>query len=173
MHTRSTDLHWETKLLCIILLVVSFSWSCASSNDTDYHELFKEHFNPSENDLVKTDAGEAAQRLNEQAFRLYDQQRYDQALILFDELLKGQKAPDLLFYKGNTLLTLGQYQAALDVFLEVPEDHKRFADSQWYAGLASIKLELVTQAKIYLSRAATAEQGANRTKAKQLLRLLD
>ena len=99
MHARSTDLHWETKLLFIVLLVASLTWSCSSATNADNHELFKEYFAPAENDLVKTDSGAAAQRLNEQAFRLYDQQRYDQALILFDELLKGQKTPDLLFFK--------------------------------------------------------------------------
>ena len=173
MHTRSTDLHWGTKLLSLVLLVVTFNWSCTSANSGDHHELFQEFFKPTDNDVVKTDAGAAAQRLNEQAFRLYDQQRYDQALILFDELLKGQKTPDLLFFKGNTLLILGQYQAALDVFLEIPEEHRRFGDSQWYAGLASMKLEQVDQAKTHLNRAATAEQGAYRAKAKQLLRLLN
>ncbi len=167
------DLNWEAKLLPVFLFVFSLTWSCSTADSADHHELFKEHFTPTKNDIVKTDAGAAAQRLNEQAFRLYDQQRYDQALILFDELLKGQKAPDLLFFKGNTLLTLGQYQAALDVFLEVPEEHQRFADSQWYAGLASLKLERFTQAKDHLSRVAKAEQGAHSSKAKQLLRLLD
>ncbi len=173
MHARSTDLHWETKLLSIVLLVTSLTWSCSSATSADHHELFKEYFTPTENDLVKTDSGEAAQRLNEQAFRLYDQQRYDQALILFDELLKGEKTPDLLFFKGNTLLTLGQFQVALDVFLEVPEDHERFADSQWYAGLASLRMDRITQAKVHLSQAATAENGSFKAKAKQLLRLLD
>ena len=169
MHARSTDLHWETKLLSIVLLVASLTWSCSSATSADYHELFKEYFVPAENDLVKTDAGAAAQRLNEQAFRLYDQQRYDQALILFDELLKGQKTPDLLFFKGNTLLTLGQYQAALEIFLQVPEDHQRFSDSQWYAGLASLRMDRITQAKVHLSQVASAEEGKFRTKARQLL----
>lgn len=173
MHARSTDLHWETKLLYIFLLIASLTWSCSSANSADHDELFKAYFSPTENDLVKTDSGAAAQRLNEQAFRLYDQQRYDQALILFDELLKGQQAPDLLFFKGNTLLTLGQFQAALDVFLKVPEDHRRFADSQWYAGLASLRMDRITQAKVHLSQAASAEKGKFKTKAKQLLRQLD
>lgn len=173
MHTRSTGLHWETKLLSLALLVITYNWSCTSTNSADHHELFKTFFKPMDNDVVKTDVGAAAQRLNQQAFRLYDQQRYDQALILFDELLKGQKATDLLFFKGNTLLILGQYQAALDVFLEIPKDDKRFGDSQWYAGLASMKLEQVDQAKVHLNQAATSGEGAYRAKAKQLLRLLD
>ncbi len=173
MHTRSTDSHWETKLLSIVLLFIVCNWSCSSPNHADHDELFKEHFSPTENDMVKTDTGAAAQRLNEQAFRLYDQQRYDQALILFDELLKGKQAPDLLFFKGNTLLILGQYQAAIDAFLQIPEEHRRFADSQWYAGLASVKLVRIAEAKVHLNRVALAEQGTYRTKAKQLLRLLD
>lgn len=115
----------------------------------------------------------AAQRLREQAFRLYDEQRYDQALVLFDELLKGQKDPELLFFTGNTLLVLGQYQNALRTFQEVPQGHDRFLSSQWYAGLASLQLEQVDQAKAHLQGVADSTQGVYRTKAQQVLRLLD
>lgn len=173
MQTQSTYFKWESNVLPVLFIVALLIWSCSSSEGADHHELFKEYFSPTSNDLVKTNTGEATQRLNEQAFRLYDQQRYDQALILFDELLKGQKDPNLLFYKGNTLLILGQYQSALQIFQTMPEGHGRYLSSQWYAGLASLKLGQLTQAKIHLNLVANNEQATNRSKARQLLRSLN
>ena len=173
MQSQSPIFRWASTPLLSYFILVLLIWSCSASSRVDHQQLFKQYFSPTENDWIKTNAGQAAQRLQEQAFRLYDEQRYDQALILFDELLKGQRDPNLLFFTGNTLLVLGQYQNALRIFQEVPEGHDRFVASQWYAGLASMQLEQIAQAKLHLERVANSEENGYRTKARQLLQLLE
>lgn len=173
MHSQLSYYRWVSKTLPLLLFTSFLLWSCSATTETDLQQLFKENFSPAKNNLVKTDTGMAAQRLREQAFRLYDEQRYDQALILFDELRKGQEDPGLLFFTGNTLLVLGQYQNAQRTFQEVPEEHPRFLSSQWYAGLASLQLGQSEQAQLHLKRVADSTSGNYRNKARQLLRLLE
>lgn len=103
-------------------------------------DLFKQFFVPHENDVVKIADGFAAQGLREQAFRLYDQKRYHQALILFDELSRGQSDAEIGFFKGNILLALGQYQNAYSNFQQIPTGDKRYAAARWYSALASLML---------------------------------
>lgn len=146
--------------------------ACASSEQIDTHELFKQYFQPAKNDVVNTMEGAAAQQLHEQAFRLYDQERYHQALLLFDEVLRVDKKPDFLFFKANTLLVLGQYQSAYQSFVTVPVEDQRYADSQWYAALAAMMLGNNEQSLQHLKEVGKTES-VHRTAAKELLRLLD
>lgn len=156
--------------LCVVISILLAA--CASSEQQDTNELFKQYFQPAKNDVVNTMDGAAAQQLHEQAFRLYDQERYHQALLLFDEVLRVDKNPDFVFFKANTLLILGQYQSAYQSFVAVSAEHKRYAESQWYAALAAMMLGNNENSLQHLKQVGKTKS-VHRTAAKELLRLLD
>lgn len=172
MQTKTIDIPFKSRggFLCVVLSVLLAA--CASSEQIDTHELFKQYFQPAKNDVVNTMDGAAAQQLHEQAFRLYDQERYHQALLLFDEVLRVDKNPDFLFFKANTLLVLGQYQSAYQSFVAVPAENQRYADSQWYAALAAMMLDNNENSLQHLKQVGKTTS-AHQSSAKALRRLLD
>jgi len=172
MQIKTIDIPSNSRgvFLCVVISVLLAA--CASSEQLDTNELFKQYFQPAKNDVVNTMDGAAAQQLHEQAFRLYDQERYHQALLLFDEVLRVDKNADFLFFKANTLLMLRQYQSAYQAFAAVPVENQRYADSQWYAALAAMMLGDNENSLRHLKRVGKTTS-VHRTAAKELLRLLD
>ncbi len=172
MQIKTIDIPSKSRgvFLCVVISVLLAA--CASSEQLDTNELFKQYFQPAKNDVVNTIDGAAAQQLHEQAFRLYDQERYHQALLLFDEVLRVDENPDFLFFKANTLLVLGQYQSAYQAFTAVPAQNKRYTDSQWYAALAAMMLGNNENSQQHLKQVGKATS-THQSAAKALLRLLD
>ena len=172
MQIKTTAFFYNSIGLYILLAILLFSGACQSSEQVGANELFKQYFLPAQNDIINTAEGAAAQQLHEQAFRLYDQERYHQALLLFDEVLRVDKNLDILFFKANTLLALGQYQSAYQYFMEIPADSKRYMDSQWYAALSAMMTGDIKNSKQYLGNISKTKS-TYKEEAKQLLRLLD
>lgn len=172
MQIKTIDFLYNSIGLYTLLAVLLLSAACQSSDPVDTNELFKEYFLPAPNNIINTAEGAAAQQLHEQAFRLYDQERYHQALLLFDEVLRVDKNLDILFFKANTLLVLGQYQSAYQVFMEIPTDSQRYIDSQWYAALAAMMTGDNKNSRQHLENISKTKS-THQTEAKELLRLLD
>ncbi len=172
MQITTTTLTYNSIGLYTLLVILLFSTACQSSEQVDANELFKQYFLPAQNDVINTAEGAAAQQLHEQAFRLYDQERYHQALLLFDEVLRVDKNQDILFFKANTLLVLGQYQSAYQFFMEIPADSQRYMDSQWYAALSAMRMGDNEKGKQHL-KLVSKTKSTHQVEAKELLRLLD
>lgn len=172
MQPQHTYLRWGLFVLFVLIGSILIFPFLKSAEPPVPAELFKQFFVPHENDVVRIEAGFAAQGLREQAFRLYDQKRYHQALILFDELLQAQSDAEIVFFKGNILLALGQYQNAYSNFQQIPANDKRYAAAQWYTALASLMLGEGPPLDDQL-KGIIAQDTPYKEQAQQLLKLLN
>ncbi len=118
--------------------------SCQSP-EADTSTVLEDYFQPYPNKVLTIDSSIAATTLAGQALRLYEQKRYDQAVVLFDELIQVERQVEAryrwLFYKGNAQLGQGQLEKALDTFSYIPGTHPLYEDSRWYMALAFLQMD--------------------------------
>ena len=74
----------------------------------------------------------------------YENKRYDEAIKLFDRIIKlsGEK-PEIQFYKAISLLAMNKNREALTLLNELYKKPKEFAyyeETRWYLALANLKI---------------------------------
>ncbi len=130
----------------IILLL----FNCNNSS-TNPPFVIQDHFSPFPNEITATESGVAPSTMAGQAMKLYEEGRYDQAIILFNELIQVEGSVEQryswIFYKGNAEMAQGQLQNALTTFSYLPGDHPLYEESQWYRGLLFLQLGQSKEAK--------------------------
>lgn len=102
----------------------------------------------------------------------YWNDRYTEALALFETLDAGDKTNDnLLFVKANCLLATGRAAEALPLLESIlRNDRSRYmAEARWYLALAYLKAEQDRKARDLLRDIASDSGSARREDAKRLL----
>lgn len=135
----------------LLLFTVIFILPSCVETERDISSVIQDHFLPYPNEIATIEKGVAPNTMAGQAMKLYEEKRYDQAIILFNELIQiegtTEKRYSWIFYKANAELAQGQYQNALKTFSYLPSGHILFEESQWYIGLISLQQGQITQAK--------------------------
>jgi predicted Zn-dependent protease len=152
----------------VIILILLSAFSCRRAQPVDSETLFERYFQPYPNEIEKVQEGFAAASIRGQAFRLYDEGRFDQAKVLFEELLRESTDYDVVFYLANTQLALGDPGQARRLLSAIPAGHRYYASGQWYLALALLKSKQEEEARTVLKTIALEMK-----EAKELLDMMD
>jgi predicted Zn-dependent protease len=90
---------------------------------------------------------------------MYKQGQYKAAAAVFSDLLhKDSNSISIRFFGGITQLELGDYKKAISLLNEVVTENGEYKEAtQWYLGLAYLKVGETQKAKYYLKLAETEE----------------
>lgn len=132
-------------------------------------QLFEAYFTVYPNTFEPTVRGNTTVTKRTQAFSAYDQGDYQNAAILFRELMESNKEPGILLLLGNTNLILGNVEEAKVNFTTLNKEFDEFdIQSKWYLSLCYLKSGDVERARNILKELGDTEISyAN--KAKELL----
>ena len=126
-------------------------FSCQNP-EADTSTIIQDYFQPYPNEMIAINSSAAASSMGDQAMRLYEEQRYDQAIILFNELIQiegsVEKRYSWIFYKGNAQMAQGQLEEALTNFGYLPAGHPFFEEGLWLQGLIYLQQNQKEKAKM-------------------------
>lgn len=136
-------------------------------------ELVDQWLVPYPNDFLKIPENRAARTIDEQAFIMYNQNRFDQANILFNEVLK-QEPPqlDILFFKANALFALQQWQASIAHLNLVQPNSRYYFPAQWLKVLILLKQGKIPDALDNLEKYLAAGTSYKQEEAKKLFKII-
>jgi tetratricopeptide (TPR) repeat protein len=145
---KSTKIFRIAGMAAAIALAITLGYGLLF-NPTDPQATFEQYYSPYYNVLdgaersIENESGDLA-------MRLYDQQRYEEAVKVFDTALT--KDPDninLQFYKALSLMSIGQADSAIVQLKQVLENTQDpwYEPARWYLGLAYLQSGDVSQAK--------------------------
>ncbi len=141
------------------------------------NEIYGTYFTPFEAPKITIRSPEAPSPSDLQmAFDSYEQQKYGQALKVFEQYSKANPNHSLVwFYIGNCYLSMnGKEAAAVPAFKKVIElkDYDFIDEARWYLALAYIKIDdnenAIEQLKIIEEK-----EGRYYEKAARILRMVD
>lgn len=134
-------------------------------NTIDTQAVFDEYYSPYYNVLEGTERSVENVSGN-LAMRLYDQQQYEEAILVFEEAIsQDPNNVHLLFYKALSHLSIDQAEAAIAALKQVLNDpgNQLQEPARWYLGLAYLQNDDVEQAEeIFLSIKASGDSYSER-----------
>jgi tetratricopeptide (TPR) repeat protein len=135
-------------------------------------KLFAQNFAPFDNSGQSTKRGDSANgdELLNRALSLYDNEQYDEALVLFNQLNEQDPENALnLLYTANIFMSSDQFDEAI-VYLKKIEEMDKGVKSitNWYLGLCFVKKGETEEAKKYLELVANSKSYYS-PKAKKIL----
>lgn len=103
-------------------------------------DLYASYFEPRKNTLVVVQRAEGEESLVQQAFRLYENEEYEEALEAFAALPDTASNDDVAFYRANALMAVGRTGEAIPILQEVlRRGESQYPDpAKWYLALAYI-----------------------------------
>lgn len=137
----------------IAILIGFGGYFIAFNQSLSSNELYDLHFYPYENVVAPIVRSQEKRSQKETVFAYYELGEYQKAIKGFNQLTT-QDSIDITtinFYKANAYLQLKEYEKAKPLFAKiVANDNKEWqAESLWYLGLISLKLNEVETAKKY------------------------
>lgn len=110
----------------------------------------------------------------EQAFVQYELGEYQKALNGFNTELESNTDQDVLFYKGITLIELGNDTDALSTLDKIIVSDTRYHPQVlWYQAMLRLKLDQPAKAKQKLATLNSLNSGYKKQKVKELLKVLN
>ncbi len=153
-------------LLTVLLLGYLFVPTTSSPEElyVAYYQPFPNLINPAQR---STEVNEKT--VLEQAMRAYDEQRYDQAITLFEQG-DALATPGYTFYTGASYLGTGQPERAIPLLERVVQDRTGlfYEPGLWYLALAHLKTDDPEAARPYL-QTLTEQEGDYTEEAQKLL----
>ncbi len=135
---RVVQLRWPVGLAAA-LAVILISVYLIKTKSIDSQELFASYYQPYPN--VESPVSRSETK-GENAYALYEQGRYQEALDLFmQRIAESPTDPAPLFYSGICHLELNETEKALAAFqvLQTMDKNNYSRASKWYKALASLK----------------------------------
>lgn len=132
--------------------------------------IFAEAWQPYPNELrVQVRGGGTKPSSLDAAMRLYDAQRYDEAIIALSNIKTPQDT--IAFYRANALLATGKTTLARTIFasIEQSSDHPYQEESSWYLALMDIQVSNIARAKRRLTAMGNNRQHPFSSQANTLL----
>jgi hypothetical protein len=135
-------------------------------------DLFASNFQPYPNVLVPLNRAEATADLPSQAFSLYEQGAYAQALPFLQQLATDAASTDYDFYAAMCQLQLGEIPAAIARLEPLSQSREaRFRlHAQWYLALAYLSTGKTEATAALLSQMAATDDHPFAKQAQTLLR---
>ena len=151
----------------VVLLLIAVKMLLPAQQNTD--DLFAEYFSPYPNVFEPTVRGTDITTKRTEAFQAYEKKNYQQAAVLFNELLAAKKESEILFLLGNTNLMLGQVTEAQENFVTlINEFDDMDVQAKWYLSLCYLKSDDRENARKMLKELGETEI-SYASKAKELL----
>lgn len=143
---------WKYAIAASIVIAVALSvWKITP---TQNDQLFAQYFLPYPNIEAPTQMGETAidsTTLKQKAYVAYDEGNYENAILLFLQIVEKQKDPWVAFYLGNAYLASEKPEKASVAFLNLmekyPKDAGIWEQTQWYLMLSYLKMDEIEKAK--------------------------
>ncbi len=157
---------------CLIVLAGLFLWTNLSM--TPGEKIYKSYYEAYPNLIAPTVRGETQANLKSDAFLAFDNQDYQKAAVLFENLQHEPDSDYAVFYLGICQLELGRPEKAIPSFLKVKED----ADNPdritaiWYAALGYFLLNKIEEGTQAVNKVARAEGHPLQAKAQELAKIL-
>lgn len=156
-----------------ILMVLGFLFY---KPQQELQEIYVENFEAYPNVInIATRSGLENKNDASEAFQYYEKELYHEAVLAFDQAYKNQPEDYLLFYKGVSLLAQHKTNEGIKVLhsYDWGKNQSEFAEAaNWYLGLAYLKQEQLSLAKLYLQKVMTSENHLQ-IQAQNLLKELD
>ncbi len=157
---------------CVIVLGGLFLWTNLSM--TPGQKIYKSYYEAYPNLIAPTVRGESQANLKSDAFLAFDNQEYEKAAVLFENLRQEPNSEYAVFYLGICQLELGRPEKAIPLFQQVQEDaaNPDKITANWYEALGYFQLNKLEEGKALVRQVATAEGHALQAKAKELAEIL-
>lgn len=137
----------------ILLLIGLGSYFVFFNQSLSNNELYTKYFYPYENVIEPIVRDQMKLTKKGEVFSLYERGAYEKAIEGFNQLLSQNSfdVATLNFYKANAYLQLKEYEKAQPLFAKIVANKNKEwqAESLWYLGLISLKLNEVADAKKY------------------------
>ena len=155
----------------VLLLITSLSlYFLRPDGNMSNDSLFKIYYQPDAALLIRGTNSQNATLI--QAFQMYENKEYNNALSLFSEVLdKDSENIPVQFYSGISNIELGQYQEALHPFNFIM-DHKQnlyVERAEWYTALCFLKVNENENA-VDLFRKISLSNSSYKDKAHEILK---
>lgn len=137
--------------------------------------LYEAYFSPYPNIIAPITRYETGKSQKEIAFENYELKNYETASLLFDEMLSKNinQEPELLFYKGISLMEMNKMDEAIAIFSENILTNTSWNDENlWYLTLAYIKSNNIELAKKTLLQLSNENENFKRDETSALLKSL-
>lgn len=170
----SSKSNWLKPIAAIAgIMIVAFGLTLLMSKDLANKDLFSTYFEPSKNVSAPIVRSENEEHLVNQAFIVYGEADYQDAIPLFQKAFEKTENSELLFYEGNALLAENNATEAIEIF----KRHLSYADvltnrTHWYLALAYLKSDKLEKAKQELEVVIASEETFKKNEAKSLLKKL-
>lgn len=155
----------------VLLIITSLSlYFLRPDGNMSNDSLFKIYYQPDAALLIRGTNSQNATLI--QAFQMYENKKYDNALSLFSQVLAtdSENIP-VQFYSGISNIELGKYQEALHPFNFIL-DHKQnlyVERAEWYTALCYLKLN-ETENAVDLFRKISLSNSSYKDKAHEILK---
>jgi tetratricopeptide (TPR) repeat protein len=124
-----------------------------ASPDMDSSEVFEKYYTPYEITVTHRSGNTEVDRLLLNAFEKYEEKNYEQALVLFEEVLETRKNDMALnLYSGISYMEEEKYQKAKTSFDNIisDKDNLFIEQAKWYLGMCYLKTENTEKAEFVL-----------------------
>jgi hypothetical protein len=142
----------------------------------ELQEIYVENFEVYPNVInIATRSGLENKNDASEAFQYYEKELYHEAVLAFDQAYKNHPEDYLLFYKGVSLLAQQKTNEGIKVLhsYDWEKNQSEFtAAAYWYLGLAYLKQEQLSLAKLHLQKVMASENHLQ-IQAQNLLKELD
>jgi tetratricopeptide (TPR) repeat protein len=137
-----------------VLLLITFSFIFIINDKPTANEIYTEYFQPYPNVVNATTRGEeSVLDPKEQAYRYYDLEEYEKAVVAFENILKKEKDPAVLLYAGNSYLALGKFNTASAKLKSLDSLDSPFdVQAQWYLAMSYLANKNSKEGKIILNK---------------------
>ena len=121
-----------------------------ASPDLGTGEVFNKYYAPYEITVTHRSGNTEVDRLLLNAFEKYEEQNYEQALVLFEEVLESRNNDMALnLYSGISYMEEEEYQKAKTSFNNIisDKDNLFIEQAKWYLGMCYLKTENTEKAE--------------------------
>lgn len=157
---------------CLIVLAGLFLWTNLSM--TPGEKIYKSYYETYPNLIAPTVRGETQANLKSDAFLAFDNQEFEKAAVLFENLQQEPDSEYAIFYLGICQLELGRPEKAIPLFLKVKEDvsNPDKITATWYAALGYFQLNKLEEGTQAVNKVAMADGHPLQAKARELAEIL-
>lgn len=166
---------WMSVAAALALILVSTIayqlWPAGGKGDMAMTDRYIQQHFPSEYSTTRS-AAESDVATPNKAYYLYEGGNYAAAASLFLQILEKDENPDMLFYAGNSLLKVGEYQKAVDLFEQVNTRYPQYeysCEASFMQALGAIKLKNKQDAIVKLEQVTVCDDSTIANNAKALI----
>lgn len=135
-----------------ILLLLTFTFIFIARHNPSPAEVFEKNYQTYPNVVLPTTRGDNSNKNDKQmAFYLYDSEKFKEAAIHFDRLLKEDNDPALLLYSALSYMETGNFDLAVERLKNLINENSDYkAQGEWFISLAYIAKNEPDNAKPHL-----------------------